>query len=190
MHFIDISCDKPVLYVKIDMVEPLLKARLAKYIYIEPIEKIKEVFNDLKHQTKIGFDFKNSSYFFYDLAIKKNCVPSHLENPCLIPKASKNVVELEGARKAHVRDGVSVTKFLHWLKNHQNIENENKFLRLLNYFHFVIQMIYFILSLLIQFRQLENVLFLIIDMINNPIPLKRIQFIYLTLETILRKLLI
>ena len=118
--------DKPVLYVKIDMVEPLLKARLAKYINIEPIEKIKEVFNDLKHQTKIGFDFKNSSYFFYDLAIKKNCVPSHLENPCLIPKASKNVVELEGARKAHVRDGVSVTKFLYWLKNHQNIENENE----------------------------------------------------------------
>jgi len=118
--------DKPVLYVKIDMVEPLLKARLAKNINIEPIEKIKEVFNDLKHQTKIGFDFKNSSYFFYDLAIKKNCVPSHLENPCLIPKALKNVVELEGARKAHVRDGVSVTKFLHWLKNHQNIENENE----------------------------------------------------------------
>ena len=82
--------DKPVLYVKIDMVEPVLKARLAKYINIEPIEKIKEVFNDLNYQTKIGFDFKNSSYFFYDLAIKKNCVPSHLENPCLIPKASKN----------------------------------------------------------------------------------------------------
>ena len=30
--------DKPVLYVKIDMVEPLLKARLAKYINIEPGE--------------------------------------------------------------------------------------------------------------------------------------------------------
>ena len=118
--------DKPVLYVKIDMVEPVLKARLAKYINIEPIEKIKEVFNDLKYQKKIGFDFKNSSYFFYDLAIKKNCLPSHLENPCLIPKSSKNAVELEGARKAHVRDGVSVTKFLHWLKNHQNIENENE----------------------------------------------------------------
>ena len=118
--------DKPVLYLKIDKVEPVLKARLAKYINIEPIEKIKEVFNDLKYQKKIGFDFKNSSYFFYDLAIKKNCLPSHLENPCLIPKSSKNAVELEGARKAHVRDGVSVTKFLHWLKNHQNIENENE----------------------------------------------------------------
>ncbi len=53
-------------------------------------------------------------------------MPSHLENPCLIPKASKNAVELEGARKAHVRDGVSVTKFLYWLKNHPNIENENE----------------------------------------------------------------
>lgn len=118
--------DKPVLYIKIDKVNPILKARLAKYIKIKPIEKINEIFNDLKYHTKIGFDFKNSSYFFYDLAIKKNCLPSHLENPCLIPKARKNAVELEGSRKAHIRDGVSVTKFLNWLKNHPNIENENE----------------------------------------------------------------
>ena len=48
--------DKPVLYVKIDMVEPILKERLAKYINIEPIENIKQVFNHLKPQSKIGFD--------------------------------------------------------------------------------------------------------------------------------------
>ena len=118
--------DKPALYLKVDMVQPILKERLAKYINIEPIENIKQVFNHLKPQSKIGFDYKNSSYFFYDLAIKKNCLPSHLENPCLFPKATKNAVELEGARTAHVRDGVSVTKFLYWLKNHPNIENETE----------------------------------------------------------------
>ncbi len=118
--------DKPILYIKLDVVEPILNKRLTNYINIEPIEKIKDVFNDLEDNSKIGLDFKASSYFFYDLSIKKNCAPVHHENPCLIPKATKNAIELQGARKAHIRDGVSVTKFLYWLKNHPNIENENE----------------------------------------------------------------
>jgi Xaa-Pro aminopeptidase len=36
-------------------------------------------------------------------------------DPCLLPKACKNPVELEGARAAHRRDGAAVTRFLAWL---------------------------------------------------------------------------
>ncbi|MBY8823422.1 aminopeptidase P family protein [Sphingomonas colocasiae] len=35
--------------------------------------------------------------------------------PTLLAKQIKNVVEIEGMRQAHVRDGVAVTRFLHWL---------------------------------------------------------------------------
>ncbi len=38
-----------------------------------------------------------------------------MEDPCSIPRACKNSAELEGARSAHIRDGVAVTRFLHWL---------------------------------------------------------------------------
>jgi Xaa-Pro aminopeptidase len=37
------------------------------------------------------------------------------ENPCLLPKACKNAVELEGLRAAHRRDGAALIKFLAWL---------------------------------------------------------------------------
>ncbi len=37
------------------------------------------------------------------------------DDPCLVPKACKNEAELAGARAAHVRDGVAVTRFLAWL---------------------------------------------------------------------------
>ncbi len=37
------------------------------------------------------------------------------EDPCLLPKATKNEVEIEGTRNAHIRDGAAVSKFLHWL---------------------------------------------------------------------------
>ncbi len=36
-------------------------------------------------------------------------------DPCLLPKACKNLVELDGAREAHRRDGAALTSFLAWL---------------------------------------------------------------------------
>lgn len=41
------------------------------------------------------------------------------ENLTLLPKAIKNAVEVENMRKAHIKDGVAVTKFIYWLK--QNV---------------------------------------------------------------------
>jgi Xaa-Pro aminopeptidase len=35
-------------------------------------------------------------------------------DPCILPKAKKNAVEIEGTRSAHVRDGAALTRFLHW----------------------------------------------------------------------------
>ena len=37
------------------------------------------------------------------------------EDPCALPKACKNSVELQGARTAHVRDGAALVRFLAWL---------------------------------------------------------------------------
>jgi Xaa-Pro aminopeptidase len=37
------------------------------------------------------------------------------QDPCLLPKATKNAVELEGICSAHIRDGIAVTKLLCWL---------------------------------------------------------------------------
>jgi Xaa-Pro aminopeptidase len=36
-------------------------------------------------------------------------------DPCLLPKATKNDVELAGARSAHEKDGVALSRFLAWL---------------------------------------------------------------------------
>ncbi len=36
------------------------------------------------------------------------------DDPCILPKAKKNAVEIEGMRAAHLRDGVAVIEFLAW----------------------------------------------------------------------------
>ena len=117
---------KSVLYISIEKLNNDLKNRLSNFLILKPIEDIEHVFKNLSKNLKIGFDYKNTSYFFYDLAINNNHQPSNLQNPCLIPKATKNETELDGSRKAHLRDGVSITKFLYWLKNHHSVEEENE----------------------------------------------------------------
>ena len=51
----------------------------------------------------------------------EGCVPAGVEvidkaDPTTLPKAMKNDREVENIRIAHVKDGVAVTKFMHWLK--------------------------------------------------------------------------
>ena len=36
-------------------------------------------------------------------------------DPCTLPRACKNPVEIEGSRQAHIRDGAALTRFLHWV---------------------------------------------------------------------------
>lgn len=39
----------------------------------------------------------------------------YTKDPCILPKACKNTVEIAGARAAHLRDGVAMVRFLAWL---------------------------------------------------------------------------
>jgi Xaa-Pro aminopeptidase len=41
----------------------------------------------------------------------------HGDDPCALPRACKNPVELEGSRRAHHRDGAALVRFLSWLSH-------------------------------------------------------------------------
>lgn len=68
---------------------------------------------------KIQFDSDRTPFWF-----SHNC-PMYINkpDPCLLPKACKNEVELQGMREAHFKDGLAVTKFIYWLcTNYQEQE--------------------------------------------------------------------
>jgi Xaa-Pro aminopeptidase len=44
------------------------------------------------------------------------------QDPCVLPKACKNAVEIEGARRAHRRDGVALARFLAWLSRQGGVK--------------------------------------------------------------------
>ena len=50
--------------------------------------------------------------FIFDCLAGANIVRG--EDPCTLPKAIKNDIEISGAKTAHIRDGIALTRFLHW----------------------------------------------------------------------------
>jgi len=38
------------------------------------------------------------------------------QDPCILPKARKNEVEIQGSRDAHIRDGAAISEFLCWIE--------------------------------------------------------------------------
>ena len=49
--------------------------------------------------------------------IEKNNTVIAKGNPTTLAKAVKNPVEMENTRRAHIKDGVAVTRFMYWLKH-------------------------------------------------------------------------
>ncbi len=59
-------------------------------------------------------DPATANYGFIDMI--ENYVES--EDLCALPKACKTEAEINGAQKAHIRDGVAMCEFLHWFDVH------------------------------------------------------------------------
>ena len=78
--------------------------------------------NTVAHLKKVGakkgriqLDAAQSPYAMSHILQEAGATISFGDDPCALPKALKNDVELEGARTAHIRDGVALCKFMYWL---------------------------------------------------------------------------
>ncbi len=65
----------------------------------------------------VAMDEERTAYNFKKICNDNNISTNYLTDPCVYLKAQKNSTELLGARNANIRDGLSITKFLYWLKN-------------------------------------------------------------------------
>jgi Xaa-Pro aminopeptidase len=73
---------------------------------------------------RVRVDTTNSAAWFTDSLRGAGATVIPGADPCLVPKARKNPVEQDGARAAHLRDGVALTRFLHWLQGAGGRETE------------------------------------------------------------------
>lgn len=91
-----------------------LSRHLGEKISIQPLVELETYLKRIADK-KILLDKSSAPYLFYDELAKKNTIIDYAD-PCTLPKACKNEVEVQGAVDAHVRDGAAVASFLLWLQ--------------------------------------------------------------------------
>ncbi|WP_375269502.1 aminopeptidase P family protein [Phenylobacterium sp.] len=95
-------------------VTPSLPAWLGNEVSLETPDQLEGALASLKGQ-KVLVDAGQSSAWYFDTLEGAGAQTIRAEDPCALPRACKNAVEIEGAHKAHVRDGAALARFLHWL---------------------------------------------------------------------------
>ena len=108
--------NKIELFIGKDKIQNI-KFELEPYANFHSLKDIEDFIKKISPKSTIGLDKRKTPYFFEKICTETLLSFKYQEDPCLYLKAQKNKIELEGARNANLRDGVSVTKFCYWLKN-------------------------------------------------------------------------
>jgi Xaa-Pro aminopeptidase len=95
-------------------VTPDLPAWLGNEVTLEAPADLELALKALKGR-RVLVDPGQSSAWYFGILEQAGVQVVKGEDPCVLPRACKNAVEIEGARQAHVRDGAALTRLLHWL---------------------------------------------------------------------------
>ncbi len=105
------------LFVDERKVTPALKAHLGNSITIRDEDNLAAALAELGKAGKtVEADAGTAPAWVFERLTEAGATVKRFADPCVLPRAKKNMVEREGARQAHIRDGVAVSKFLCWLE--------------------------------------------------------------------------
>ncbi|WP_199555989.1 aminopeptidase P family protein [Sandaracinobacteroides hominis] len=91
-------------------IPPEVQAHLGAQVSVEPYEAFGPTLETLTG--KLMLDPAWSVAAIFEALARGSAEIVEARDPCILPKAAKNGVELDGVRAAHVRDGLAVSKFL------------------------------------------------------------------------------
>jgi Xaa-Pro aminopeptidase len=101
------------LFLRPEKIGPELGAHLGNEVALRPISEMDRRLAKLSGKT-VSLDPSSASAWFFNTLGKIGADIQRSADPCMLPRAKKNAVEIEGARKAHRRDGAALSRFLHW----------------------------------------------------------------------------
>ena len=87
---------------------------LGDQVRVETPDALDDALEGLKGR-RVLIDPGVSSAWWFDRLDQAGAVVVRAADPCALPRAAKNAVEIEGSRQAHIRDGAALTRFLHWV---------------------------------------------------------------------------
>ena len=111
-----ISKSKKIFLIsKFEKCKKILKNKVVNLQQVVDTKKFSKKILELKGKTFI-IDNKTCSIFFEDI-IKSKFKITKREDPTYLLKSIKNKTEINYMKKAHISDGVALTKFIYWIKN-------------------------------------------------------------------------
>lgn len=117
LSFAAVTMTDAVLFVNPAILSTEIQANLkADGVTIRPYACVYEYVKKLPEDSTVMMNLNVVN------SLIRACVPASVRvidhvDPTELPKAVKNATEVEGFRKAHVQDGVAVTRLMYWLKH-------------------------------------------------------------------------
>jgi len=98
---------------------PGLEAHLGNSVHVHAPDQLASTLARLgQEKRRVLADPTSAAAWIFDRLAAAGAEVVRGSDPCALPKACKNAVEIEGTRAAHRRDGAAVTRFLAWLSAH------------------------------------------------------------------------
>lgn len=115
-----VTADSVELYVNEKKLDGHIQEELKKNkVNIHPYN---DIYEDIKKLNPDGTTLLDPMMMNYALYKSIPCKIIEAANPTILMKAMKNPVELENVRRAHIKDGVAITKFMYWVKTRYDKE--------------------------------------------------------------------
>lgn len=116
MSYLAMTRKEALLYINPAAVGEREKGYLdALGVTIRPYEEIYSFVRDLREE-KVLLEKSHINYAIACRIDSSNRVIDRM-NPTVLAKAKKNPEEIENLKRAHIKDGVAMTKFIYWLKH-------------------------------------------------------------------------
>ena len=111
-----ITPKKAMLFTDMEKIINTVQRHLGESVQVYNYDDFRKQLKQLtKSELKVWLDPDSVSYWIVDI-LKKDCDLFFKESPVTRLKALKNKTEITDAKAAHIRDGVAMVKFLHWLE--------------------------------------------------------------------------
>lgn len=103
-------------FVHLDKVGPGITEHLGPDVRVHAEESVAVALDTLgATRRKVRLDPTTTAAWFFDRLSAAGGEIDEGDDPCRLPRAKKNAVELAGSRAAHKRDGAALVRFLAWV---------------------------------------------------------------------------
>ncbi|MGL5919570.1 MAG: aminopeptidase P family N-terminal domain-containing protein, partial [Bacteroidales bacterium] len=117
-----VSKEESILFIELDkLTEELRESLHEQNISFADYHKFGSYLSKLESKSVVLIDPNKMNYNLYEM-ISEDCKVIEALSPVTLLKSVKNETEIEGFRRAMVKDGVALTRFFIWLE--QNIDSE------------------------------------------------------------------